>query len=277
MTRAKRADVEFIISQQAIGPLKSILEEPASLAGPSNSRKSLYTGMELGPDSLSLFFSSSTPVELGASALAAIPEACWNFVGVKISLDSDTLDVALRDILDAAVAEKFSAISQARKPKGRRIHVNDCFAIPLSDGRFGHSQYLHSDKENGDYVQVFDVIDHHANQAETLRDAAPLFPIIMTLVKICVEVGGWAYVGNVQPRETFRYPQFRTAISAVFHQHGGELCDWYINEGPRIWEDSKPIGKLPPELRCLEYHCYWSPTEISRRILTGHNPFAKYL
>jgi hypothetical protein len=58
-------------------------------------------------------------------------------------------------------------LEQRAKPKPRkhRPEINDYYAVPLPDGRFGHLHYVHEDPMWGDLVQVLSVITDQPRNA----------------------------------------------------------------------------------------------------------------
>lgn len=275
MIQCPTKTVELRIPQSAVISIQELLDSPSSLVGSGDPREGGYTGMELGPSGVSLFFEARDPVQIFTAALTLIPKECWGEVQLLVTRGADTFETLLGGIGIEEFSAKAAALDRVKKRRGRSVRVLDCFAIPLPDGRFGHCQYAHTDEELGDYLRVFDIVDHRIHPAEELHHAGLLFPIILTAVKVCVEVARWRFIGRTALREPFRYPSFRISNTAIFQHTAGVYNDWSICDGP-CWEDSRFVGRLPSELRELEFRSWWPPQDIARRIVEGYNPFANY-
>lgn len=78
--------------------------------------------------------------------------------------------------------------TQPAPRSGRRPKVNDYYAIPLPDGRYGHAQYIHKIPRpiGGDLVQVLAVIQDVPATLQELVDGPPLFPPVMMIVSLAV-------------------------------------------------------------------------------------------
>jgi len=160
-------------------------------------------------------------------------------------------------------------------PKKHRPKVGDYYAVPLLDGRFGYLQYVHRDRRWGDLVQVFSLITCKEPAAlSDLCSASPMFPPVLTAVGVGVQVGGWRLIGSVRRTGEFRFPTFRATNSLLFRMHEpGVYDDWWL------WSagESQFVGRLTSEQRKLEYHLWWAPQELARRIATGENEYDRFL
>ena len=273
MSQRPQKTIELRIPQSAAISVQELLESPFLLVGTGDLGEGEYTGMEVGPSGVSLFFEVRDPVQFFTAALTLIPKQCWSKVRLLVTREADTFETLLGGIGLEEFSAKAVALDQVKKRRGRRVRVLDCFAIPLPDGRFGHCQYAHADEEVGDYLRVFNIVDHKIHPVEELQHAGLLFPIILTAVKASVEIAGWRFIGRIEPREPFHYPSFRGSNAAIFQHTAGVYSDWRIYDGP-CWESSRFVGSLTSDLRELEVRAWWAPQDIARRIVEGYNPYA---
>jgi hypothetical protein len=237
-----------------------------------------FTGEEFGPTEAIFSFESRKPATILfeiRSILASLGLLSGSFIVIRedpIPGDSD-LCIPMED-LDTWPGRLEQVAAAKRKARARRPMVNDYYAVPLPDGRFGHLQYVHKDRKWGDFVQVLTVIMNQPVGVEELINAKPLFPPVMTPVAVGIRVGGWVFLGNrVSPQE-FQFPTFRSTISLLLRRHEpGVYDDWWLWSGGSNCEF---VGRLRADQRGLEYQVWWPPQELARRIATGENEYDRF-
>jgi len=146
--------------------------------------------------------------------------------------------------------------------------IDDCFIIPLPDGRKVYGQYVHWDGQTpaglGCLVQIFDLFTQEEVPIEWLVSARPLFPPVFAGLKGALKNRRWRIIGQL-PVKGFVFPRFRYSHNTT----PGTYHNWTIWDGVK----NTPIGDLPPELRSLEFECVWGYEPLEKRIATGQNSF----
>jgi hypothetical protein len=72
----------------------------------------------------------------------------------------------------------------------------------------------------------------------------------------------------------FQHPEFRSSLAVFFKQEPGVYDDWRLQSYANQWTF---LGKLPEDMRRLEYDDFWKPSDLAERIATGRNPYEAYL
>jgi hypothetical protein len=160
------------------------------------------------------------------------------------------------------------------RKRGIQPRLGDFFAVPLPDGRFGHIQYLRASPDEGELLQVLDVITDQPAKLEVVLRAGPLFPPVKCFVTAAVRRCAWVYVGHSDIDANYSRVWFRGSDTAFLRFAPGIYTDWFL------WSSAKGavfIGTLTEEHRELEYDVHWSPESLAKRIVTGENPYDAFL
>ncbi len=145
--------------------------------------------------------------------------------------------------------------------KYQRIHIGDCYRIPLPNFRSAYCQHVARNDRLGYLVRVFDLFTTETLATlEQLASANLLFPPVFVGLRATVRSDRWKYVGNF-PVPNFKFPRFRNTVATK----PGTYDQWYIWDG----EATTRIGKLPKELRTLELEQVWGDEGLEERILVG--------
>lgn len=146
----------------------------------------------------------------------------------------------------------------------RRIKVGDIFEIPLSNGKKAYGRYLLKSRM-GPVIQVFNIITNENVSLDEIINSKELFPPVITGLFAAIKFDLWKVIGNIAPNGEYR-PKF---IDTNFSQDG-YASTWYLWDG----EKYILIGKsLSEELKKLEFLIVWNPTNVVKRIESGHIPF----
>lgn len=260
------------------GSISAVSQELMQLM--SITKAGQFTGEEIRPAEVVFSFESknlSTVLPMVRTFMENLGLLQESFLVVRKEMlpsESD-LRVPLQDLdLWSKRVEQFARIRP--KVMGRRPKVNDYYAVPLPDGRFGHLQYVYKDPMRGDFVQVSSMIAaDRPCSTEDLREGHPMFPPVITAVAVGIRIGGWIFLGNAAPAEEFRFPTFRSTMSLLLRrEESGVYTDWWLWSGGDNWQ---PVGRLGAEQRRLEYNVAWPPQDLARRIATGENEYDRYL
>lgn len=248
----------------------------------AETRGGKFTGEEVRPAEVVFFLEAKNLLPV-LPELRTIVERLGmlrdSFLQVRTdSLPSDSdLSIPLEDL--KLWWQRLEQLTAAKPKKARRPRVNDFYAVPLPDGRFGHLQYVHHEPQWGDIVQVFSIITEGCpatikDLVKDLDGAQLLFPPVITAVTVGIRVGNWIFLGNRPPSEQFRIPLFRSTISRLLRgEEPGVYDDWWLWSGGDTWQ---PVGKLNDEQRKLEYNVAWPPLDLARRIVTGENEYERF-
>lgn len=160
-----------------------------------------------------------------------------------------------------------TAVKRSRNPK-----IGDYYALPLSDGRWGHALYVTHEAPWGDFIQVLDIIRDSPSNIETLIAASALFPPVGTYVARSAKIGRWKYLGNCPTTPVPIMPPMRTSPRMQCEKRPGQYQDWIVSSSTE-W---RAVGALPEELRALEVKVPWTAEQIAHRIMTGINIYSVY-
>jgi hypothetical protein len=188
----------------------------------------------------------------------------------------------LTDALDGPISPTGveAWLSQRRRgrptPRKRGIQprVGDFFAVPLPDQRFGHIQYLRASPDEGELLQVLDVITDQPAKLEEVLRAEPRFPPVKCFVTAAVRRCGWVYVGHRKLDIDYSHVRFRVSNTAFLRFQPGVYTDWFLSSSAK---GDIFVGTLTEEQRKLEYGVHWPPEDLAKRIATGENPYEAFI
>lgn len=153
-----------------------------------------------------------------------------------------------------------------------KLRVGSILEIPISDGCRAFGRYLHRDAQQGQILQVYDVIlkGNESINTESLKNAKNLFSPVFVGISAALRAGLWRIVGYL-PVENFTYPGFLSA-----HWSGEPLVvnRWFFWDGTHYISLGK---KLPEEYKKYEYIGGYAAQDIAKRIETGEESFVKKL
>jgi hypothetical protein len=166
---------------------------------------------------------------------------------------------------DLGISSRAIAIREVKHTRLRRKPKQfDVFAVPLSNGRFGYTQFLGTcPVQFADLVRILPVVtDKVASlQAENVVKMDNIRPVY-TIISVGLRKFGWVWVANVPvPFET---PKFRHSNQAVALDVPGVYTDWQIWSGDAGW---RFVGNLSESEKHLEFLTTWSPWSIAERIV----------
>jgi hypothetical protein len=140
------------------------------------------------------------------------------------------------------------------------IKVQDCFEIPLSDGRYAYGRYLYRDDRYGPLCEIFSTVSNTPIPLSQLDTSKRLFPPVYIGFGSFFKDRKWRVIGSV-PITDFQFPHFRRSHATK----PGKYDDWIVYDG----EKKVMIGSLKPGMEHLEVLCGWSPQALMKRIETG--------
>lgn len=113
-----------------------------------------------------------------------------------------------------------------------KAKIGDIIEIPLSTGQKAFAQFVFKDKENGELIQVKDLILGENSQFEVtnFEKAQPLFKPVITSIYPAIKYHGWKIVDTATVNE-FKYPGFLHGSSGAWMLWNGEK---YIDLGEKI-------------------------------------------
>jgi hypothetical protein len=148
--------------------------------------------------------------------------------------------------------------------RSRPVRVGDCYEIPVGD-RYAYCQYIAWNDLFGCMIQVFDaLLDEPLTDIEGLARRGQMFPPVFTGLKAIAREGRWRFIGRLAT-PNFSFPTFRMNNATK----PGEYNDWVLWDG----KEQRFIGKLPQELRSLEFAAVWGSGLLEERIASGKNMY----
>lgn len=143
-----------------------------------------------------------------------------------------------------------------------RVNIGDCYEILLPDGNYAYCQYIAWNDLLGCLIRVFDVVSDKPISAIELMSAKIMFPPVFAGLKANVREGLWKLAGHF-PVPDFKFPTFRMSSA----KKPGEYDNW------RLWDgkEQRFIGRLPSNLRSLEFAVVWGSGLLEERIVSGRN------
>ena len=144
------------------------------------------------------------------------------------------------------------------------FNIEDCFEIPLPDGRYSYGRYLYWDDKYGPLCEVFSTLSDEPILISKLDTSKQLFPPIFIGFGSVFKERKWRIIGSL-PITSFQFPKFRKS----FATRPGRYDDWIIYD----CKTKTMLGCLKPGMERLEFLCAWSPQLLTKRIQTGENRY----